>query len=93
MTSGEQLFVGVGGPGGYPCVVGQTQGGAGGAGGGVAGGAGSGQSGGFGGGGASLVGSEAGSPSFSAPLVLAGGGGGASLTANGGDAGHGAAGA
>jgi hypothetical protein len=90
VLAGQQLFVGVGGPGnagsssgGPPGSGGIGGGGAGGSG--QAGGAGGGGS---GGGGASVVGVGSASPSFSGLLVVAGGGGGTSADfQNGGNAG------
>ncbi len=79
VVPGEQLDVGVGGPGGtgsVPCGVG-TAGGAGGFGGGGAGGTGVISDGGGGGGGASAVGAPFVSAGFPSMLMIAAGGGGA----------------
>jgi hypothetical protein len=89
VSAGEQLSIGVAGPGGDTCPNGSLNGGPGGAAGIGGGGAGGGATGdrpvpGGGGGGASLVGTSAG---FPGPLVVAGGGGGATVDAPGGDAG------
>jgi hypothetical protein len=90
VSGGQQLFVGVGGPGGGGDfgVCPDSSGGAAGAGGGGAGGAGPNDGnadGGGGGGGASLVGP--GAPDFNSLFVVAGGGGGATYQRPGGDAG------
>lgn len=86
VTSGEQLFLGVGGAGGGGC---QGSAGAGGIGGGASGGSTSGFEDGAGGGGASVVGVSSPSPGFSGLLVVAAGGGGAGLNSQNGQGGSG----
>lgn len=97
VSPGQQLFVGVGGPGGGGPIGGlgvpvcpSSSGGPAGVGGGGAGGTGAccgSATGGGGGGGASLVGPGVGAADFNSVLLVAGGGGGASYQRAGGNAG------